>query len=214
MSAIARITAGLIGLFAIGSIGLDMWITLSANPDRTVLGELWRLLRYFTILTNLMLAGLCFWVASGRRVAPFWTAAVALWIAIVGIVYHLLLARDLSGIEWWPDFGLHTFVPVAYVLWWLAYAPKTGLRFIDGVSWLGWPALYVVYALGRGTLDGVYPYFFLNPVKSGWLGVAGWSVGLCSAFFVGGIALIAVAKGITKVRPHPADVALRDPQLR
>jgi hypothetical protein len=57
-----------------------------------------------------------------------------------------------------------------------------------------WPLVYVCYALGRGQFDGTYPYFFTNPDRIGWIGVAQWTVILAGSFFVAGLGLIAVAR--------------------
>ena len=212
MERVARISAGIIAVIAVGAIAFDVSLTLTRHPGTGLLPEIWRIMRYFTILTNLIVAVTCFRVFLGGPVSAVWAGGVALWIAIVGIVYHNLLARELSGLDWWPDFGLHYFVPTVFGLWWLAFAPKQDLKFGHALLWLIWPIVYVVYALGRGAMDGVYPYFFLNPVDTGWIGVLQWAAALCLGFFIGGVFLITVAKVITKARPHPTGVDLRGPR--
>jgi len=58
--------------------------------------------------------------------------------------------------------ALHDGAPLVWlILWIVAPHPRLGWREI------GWallpPALYIVYAMGRGLMDGWYAYWFLNP---------------------------------------------------
>ncbi|HVL29891.1 MAG TPA: Pr6Pr family membrane protein, partial [Sphingomicrobium sp.] len=85
-------------------------------------------------------------------------------IALVGIVYSLWLRStwDPQGLQKLADIALHDATPVLFVGMWLA-----GLH--EQLKWrdIGWalvpPALYCLYALARGAVDGFYPYWFLNP---------------------------------------------------
>lgn len=132
------------------------------------------------------------------RAPPGWAAGLALWLATVGAVYHLLLAREMEGLAWWSDHGLHTAVPLAVTLWWLVYGPKAGLRPDHARLWLVWPVIYGAYALLRGEWDGRHPYFFLDPPMIGWPWVAACCLGLCAVFWMAGRALIACAVWIDR----------------
>lgn len=179
------------------------FLTLSADhPDDSAAEVLWKLARYFTILTN-ALAAVTFGLLAvrGRVVSPVWLGGVALWIAIVGVVYHLLLASTdgaREGVSWWANALVHSFAPAGAMLWWLAFAPRDGLSVQAAVLWMLWPLIYVGYALGRGQIDGIYPYFFINPVQIGWPAVGQWVVILAVAFFVAGLVQIAVARLIRR----------------
>jgi hypothetical protein len=105
--------------------------------------KLWFMAGFFTIWTNLGVAGLMFAVARGWRMPGTVAAGMVVSVAMLGIVYHLLLAGlwQPQGWAWWADQGLHTGVPVAVCLWWFAFAEKAvGWR--DLPAWLLWPALY------------------------------------------------------------------------
>lgn len=160
---------------------------------------LWRMAGYFTILTNLGVAAVMAAAAVGRPIGPRRSGAMTVAIVIVGIVYHLILARLWApvGLAWWADQGLHTAVPVATALWWLAFAPKSvSLR--DLPFWLIWPATYAVYALIRGAMTGFWPYPFLDASALGWSLVA-LNVALLVAVFAGlGLALIALARRLSR----------------
>ncbi|SDH87132.1 Pr6Pr family membrane protein [Alloyangia pacifica] len=208
-----RLTALLIAALALGALLLQVHVGLARRPDRTVLEELWRLGRYFTILTNLMVGVTFAGIAGGHRPANWWTTAVTLWILIVAIVYHGLLARPLDGIRWWSDMAVHTFVPIAVALWWLALAPKEGLMPRHALWWLLWPLTYVSYALIRGEIDGRHPYFFIDPHEVGWPGVGLWCVALGASFWLGGLGMVALARFLSRPSDR-ADGAPDGPQAR
>lgn len=200
LSPVARVFAALIAVMAAASLWAQFVTSQIQNPEEGVLTTLWRLGRFFTILTNLMVSVSLFSIAfRGRVASSIWIGGVTLWIAITGVVYHLLLSStdgDKAGIGWWANFGVHTSVPIAVVLWWLAFGPREGLGVKAALMWMLWPLIYVCYALGRGQLDGTYPYFFTNPDKIGWIGVVQWTAILAGSFFVAGLVLIAVARAV------------------
>ncbi len=168
---------------------------LGAFQDR-----LWRMAGFFTILTNALVAVHMLAVALHWRIGASRAAGLLLSIAAVGIVYHLLLARlwNPQGLAWWADLGLHTGVPLAYGLWWLALAPKeVATRDLPG--WLIWPAVYCVYALTRGALTGFWPYPFLDAGALGWPRVTLNIAGLLAAFALGGWAILTLARRFQRV---------------
>ena len=179
----------------------QVFVTSANQTDLSFGGVIWRLVRFFTILTNLMLALAFIRMAATRRyLSVGWLAALTLWILIVGIVYHTLLAHleNPQGLGFWTDQGLHTFAPAAMALWWLAFAPKAGLRWGHAAVWLAWPLIYVIYALVRGALDGTYPYPFVDVSELGYQGVLINAIGLCAAFYVSGLALVALGRAMAR----------------
>ncbi|WP_353473693.1 Pr6Pr family membrane protein [Salipiger sp. H15] len=208
-----RLTALLIALLAIGALWLQVYVGLARRPEQTVLGEFWRLGRYFTILTNLMVAVTFGMIAAGHRAQTWWLAAITLWILIVAIVYHALLARPLDGLRWWSDMAVHTFVPIAVALWWLALAPKDGLLPRHALWWLLWPLVYVSYALIRGEFDGRHPYFFIDPHEVGWPGVGLWCLALGISFWLAGLGVVVLGRLLSRPSP-PAGDAPDGPQAQ
>ena len=67
---------------------------------------------------------------------------------------------------------------------------------MDAVRWLGWPLIYVIYALVRGIFTQKYPYPFidLNVLTAGQVAVN--SVGLTVAFFLGGLVFVGLARAL------------------
>lgn len=194
----ARAVAALIALATAVSLAAQFVAVGLDHPEYSHGETLWRLARYFTILTNLMVAVTYAALAlSGRVGSPVWLGGVTLWIVITGVVYHLLLAAtdtQDTAVSWYANIGLHSVVPGLVALWWLAAGPREGLGIHAALLWLLWPLLYVCYALLRGQIDGTYPYFFTDPTRIGWQGVGMWTLILAGAFFAAGLLQIALAR--------------------
>jgi hypothetical protein len=188
LSPTARALALLIVISAAVSLSFEYMSSQLDHPDEQALQVLWRLARYFTILTNtLVLISFFAVVTLRRKLGALWMGGLAVWITVTGAVYHLLLASLHQGISFYADFGLHTLTPVLAMLWWLVFTQKSGLGLGAAILWLFWPGLYILYALWRGSLDGTYPYFFLDPAQVGWDGVTIWSAMLGLGFLVLGL---------------------------
>jgi len=198
-----RLFAGLIALTAWAALGIQFYATFSGNGS--VAESLWVILRYFTIITNLLVAVTMTAVAMDRRVSPFVLAGLALAIGLVGIVYLTLLRGlvPLEGAALLADTLLHYAVPIAMVLYWLLIAPKFGLRWHHPLLWSLYPLAYFGYALLRGSVDGRYPYPFMDVTQLGPGRTALNALGLASAFVVAGLAMVAFSRSIgrNKVRP-------------
>lgn len=191
----ARVGAAALALLAFGTVAAQVPITAAELGAST--GEaVWRLLGFFTILTALLAGAAMALVAAGFRVGDFALGGVALHEVFLGLVYYALLARDrdLAG---WPllvDTALHAALPAGMLLWWAAFAPKAGLRARHALLWTLWPALYSLYALGRGAATGWYPYFFLDVAGRGAGFVALQVAGLTAAVALLGLGLVALAR--------------------
>lgn len=164
-----------IALVAAAALLLQYALLLDAATDGIGSATV-RFFSYFTILSNLLVACACGSVAMGRDGAffarPAFLGAVALYIAITGIVYATILQSlwQPQGAQWWADTALHYIVPVAYVGWWLFGIPHGRLHWTDLAWWLSFPLLYLLWALWRGSWANEYPYPFID---AGALGMAG-----------------------------------------
>ncbi|WP_298496593.1 Pr6Pr family membrane protein [uncultured Maritimibacter sp.] len=194
MGSKARLFVIIIALAAWAGLVAQFFLTLEDYP--TVGATLWRLARYFTILTNLMVAvSYTVMAATGRRLASGWLAGLTLWITIVAVIYHALLANyDKTGLDLVADHLVHTVVPALVVIWWIAFAPHNRLGWKVAAIWLVWPLGYLGYVLVRGAFDGIYPYFFLDVGRFGASQVALNVVGLGLAFWLAGLGMIALAR--------------------
>lgn len=176
----ARASAAIIAMLAFGSVILQ--VGLNVLGGEPLAEALWRMARFFTILTNLVIAATFAAVATGRTVAPRWLLAMTAAIAGVGIVYHALLSHLLVqvGAEIIANHGVHTVVPALSVIWFAVFAPLGTLRWRDALMVVIWPVLYCVYILARGSVTGLYPYPFidantLSPVQMA-INIAGLTV--------------------------------------
>lgn len=164
--------------------------------------RLWLMAGFFTILTNALIALHLFAVAKGWQIPAARAAGLLLSILVVALIYHTLLARlwNPQGLGWWADQGLHTAVPLGYLGWWLAFAPKAVSQ-RDLPGWLIWPASYGGYAMIRGALTGFWPYPFLNADALGWATVT-LNLALLLLTFTGlGFILLALTKWFQLAKP-------------
>jgi hypothetical protein len=114
----------------------------------------------------------------------------------VGIVYRLLLRQlwNPQGAQWVADVILHDVIPVGYVLYWLLFAPKNGLRWKDAVAGLIYPGVYLLYVLARGAVSGLYPYPFVDVNVLGYAGVLARAAVLLLVFLGMGLLVVAVGR--------------------
>lgn len=114
----------------------------------------------------------------------------------MGLVYFFLLRQTWNpqGLDKLTDILLHDVVPVLYVVFWIFFAPKSGLRWRDTLYWAIYPIIYFVWILGRGALSGRYPYPFVDVGHLGYPRVLLNAVVLLSVFLVGGLVVVAVSR--------------------
>lgn len=183
-----------------GIIALIGWIALVVQARATLaltgsIGEtLWVMGRYFTVLTNLLVAIVMTGVALGVRrfAAPFLLGATTLSILLVGVIYMTLLRGmlELSGGALLADFLLHQVVPLLMPLWWLAFAPKGRLGWHDPWWWSLFPLAYLAYALARGAAEGNYAYPFIDVARNGLATTLLNALLIALGFLVAGAALV------------------------
>ncbi|WP_426050691.1 Pr6Pr family membrane protein [Brevundimonas sp. SL161] len=195
-------------LFAIvGWVGLLAQYALSLEAGtRSVFGSTVVFFSYFTVLTNVLVAlaltapalfpdsRIGRWTASeGVR------AAVAMYIAVVGLIYHTLLDATWNpqGLLVYVNQVLHTVMPIAFVLDWLLFVPKGRLRWIDPVKWLAYPLLYGLWTVIHGQLIGWYPYWFIDIGALGWERAGVNLAALLAFFLVLGLIVAAMDRGLS-----------------
>ncbi len=185
-------------------VALSAWFGLAVQFDATlaahgsILGSLWILARYFTILVNLV-AGIVFTAAVQRHRWP--SAAllggIALNAALVAIVYRVLIAGTLvqTSQERLADLFLHGVTPGLVLLVWFLCGPRGGLGPRDVLLWAAMPLLYFAYALLRGAGDGIYPYPFMDVPRIGWGATLLNAVLIAAGFLAAGFGLLRLDRG-------------------
>jgi hypothetical protein len=190
---------GLLGWFA---LALQLYLMLVRDPAG-MLSVVITYFSFFTILTNFLVA-LVFTAAALRPRAawgefllrPSLQASTAVYIAIVGMVYQLLLRHlwNPQGAQWVADVLLHSIIPVGYVLYWWLFAPRDKLSWKNALGWLVYPGAYLVYTLARGAVSGLYPYPFVDVGTLGYGGVLARAAGLMLVFLGMGLLIVAIAR--------------------
>ena len=171
----------IVGRSYLAIVALAAWLGLTIQfyvtqthpnlADISPIGRTVRFLEYFTILTNLMVAitSTVSLIAPSTGIGRFFSrpgvrTAVAVYIALVGLVYNVILQglNEFTGAAWIADFLTHDAVPVLYVIYWLLFVPKGELTWRMPFAWIVYPLVYVPFVLVRATTTGRYPYPFLD----------------------------------------------------
>jgi hypothetical protein len=174
-------------------------VVLTAAGPATVTG----LLPFFTIQSNVGYGIFAAWAAfRGRDTPPALKGAVTLYVAITGLVYHLVLTNPASGFAVGPvertlpdaigNQLLHTVVPLLAVLDWLLFDVRGRFRWRYALYWLAFPLGYLAFALVRGLVVDKYPYPFINVNELGYAGVSVSSLFFAVAFWVLGLLFVTI----------------------
>jgi hypothetical protein len=200
---LVRLAAAAIALAAWAGLAIQLQASVANNGS--VGAALWAMLRYFTIIANLLLALLFSAIALGfaRPAAPRTLGGMTLTILLVGAVYMLLLRGQAELNDGVALVGalLHEVTPVLTALFWLALAPKGRLAWSDPLRWTALPLAYLGYALARGAGEGVYPYPFIDVASIGWAATLASSAAIAAAFVAAGYALVAVDRLLSGRKP-------------
>jgi hypothetical protein len=146
---------------------------------------------YFTIVSNILvaLAMTLPWLAPQSRPGQFFMrpsvrTAIAGYIIVVGVVYHMVL-RNLFHPQGWRlvcEIILHYVMPTLFVLDWLLFVQKRDLSWRILLGGLALPIGYVIWTLLHGAYAGYYPYPFVNVTRLGYEQVLMNIAGLIVAF--------------------------------
>ena len=166
---------------------------------------------YFTIDSNLIAAAILLVGAAnaGRGSArlDLFRGGAVVYMSITGIVFTLLLSNtDVDTAIPWVNTVVHELMPLVILADWLVTPPVTRLRLRDGLLWLSFPLVWIVYTLIRGSIVNLYPYPFLNPANGGYGSVAVYAAGILVAMLVvcGLTVVLANASGGVQRRAEPA----------
>ena len=191
-------------------IALIAWCGLAVQFDATlantgsVASTVWILLRFFTVITNLLVALTMTGIAFGARVPSFWLGGLTLAILLVGLVYFTLLRGlvELSGGALLADALLHKATPLLTGVYWLLFARRGGLRWHHPLLWALYPIGYFAYALIRGASEHRYPYPFMDVGRIGAAQTALNAALIAAAFIAGGLVLVGLDRALAARRSH------------
>lgn len=209
----SRLFAGaiaVVGWFAL-VLQFVLVLTVPENQSLSVAERIVRFFSFFTILTNLIVAVTTSAIAFAPRSRlgtlasrPAVNAAVAVYISVVGIVYSLFLRSVWDPVGWQAvaDHILHDATPLAYVIYWLIFAPKASITWTDPFKWLAYPLIYIAYSLTRGAVVGWYPYWFVDVTQLGYPTALTNTGFVLIAFLILGFAFASVAKLLVRRTHH------------
>ncbi len=197
------------------ALALQLLLMVQQAAPGTSLHAIVNYFSFFTILTNLLVAlGTSLPLIAGNTAAgqfflrPSVQSAIAVYIAIVGITYSLLLRHmwNPQGMQKIADVLLHDVVPVLYVAFWIFLVPKFTLRWGDAVRWLTFPAVYMAYTLVRGYVSHWYPYYFIDVDTIGLSRSLIHAAALLLAFLGLGLLFVAIGRWTARSSPQRASV--------
>ena len=188
-------------------VGLAMQFAFAiVNPAMQDVSVAERIIRYFSFFT-VVANGIIAIVTTAIALAPesrfsrrvengSVLTAAAVYISIVAVVYSLFLRAVVNAQGWHliSDHIVHDAIPPLFVLFWLIYARKSDIGWLDPVKWLIVPVLYIAYSLIHGAFDSWYPYWFADVTKLGYPTALKNSGFVLVAFLVFGIIFAAIAK--------------------
>lgn len=164
---------------------------------------------FFTIQTNILvaLAALVPVVAPRSTPGRFFDSppvrtAIANYIIVVGVVYHILLAPlwKPEGLNLLSLIILHYVTPALFVADWLLFNEKGGMRWTGAFRVLAYPAVYATWTLARGALTGWYPYPFIDVAELGYAVALMNMAALAAAFVVLQLVLIGIDKSLASLK--------------
>jgi len=154
------------GLLTWAAVALQLYLIIT-NRQVSLSETLVLFFSFFTILTNILVA--VSFTAALSNLSTFFTKtktliAIAVYIAIVGITYNVILRGiwNPQGLQRIVDEALHVAVPIVFILYWSLFVPKEKLSWRNSITWLWYPGIYLIWVLIRGHFSGAYPYPFLD----------------------------------------------------
>lgn len=131
---------------------------------------------------------------------PALRSATALYITLVGLVYHLLLSHIYNpvGLGFYSNGLLHYIVPAGYFIYWIVSGQKVRLPYLTSITWIAFPLVYTLFILAKGFFTQYYPYPFFDVNQWGYLSVLTNAVGLGAVYLVSGLILIALNNQLVK----------------
>ncbi len=183
------------------SLIVQVYLTATTHSEDVSLQmALFNLFSYFTILTNLAVACSLTFINSRFFTDNRTHGAITVYITAVALIYFLVLRHlyDIQGLNLATDIAFHYLTPILYILHWLFVVEKGDYEWFDAVRWLKFPAIYLMYTLGRGAFFDVYPYPFMDVNELGYLMAIRNSLAVAVVFWVLGTGLVAIDKAMAR----------------
>jgi hypothetical protein len=145
---------------------------------------------YFTIDSNLIATGVLIAGTLNRNHAStprldLVRGGAVVYMSITGIVFTVLLSNtDVDTAIPWINSVVHELMPLVMLADWLITPPAARLRLRQGMLWLSFPLVWIVYTIVRGAIVNHYPYPFLDPANGGYASVTVYCLAILVAMVV------------------------------
>lgn len=187
----ARVLHAAVAVCAATGVAVEVARALATGDAERLL----RVLGYFTIWTNLLVAGVSGLLAARpRHDGPVFRALrldSVLCVAVTAATVHLVLAPydapDVPGRV--ADVLTHTVTPAATVAVWALVGPRPRITWRTCAAALVLPAAWLAWTFAQGALTGWYPYPFLDV---GRVGLPGALLGAAAAVSLGTVLAVAL----------------------
>jgi hypothetical protein len=159
---------------------ISQLVLIILNRQADVFETIIRFFSFFTILTNILVAG--YFTAQLLNLKTFKLlktdaslTAITAFILVVGLVYQIVLRFiwEPTGWQFVVDELLHTIIPIYVLLYWFFYVKLSSFNTRHLVTWLLYPFTYFAFVMVRGHFSGFYPYPFINVQEIGFPKVFG-----------------------------------------
>ena len=180
----------------------------------------WSRIQYYTFSTFTLFF---IWLGATLFKAdiPFLYTADCRYIVAAGLVtlsvmYHIIVrTHRLNDISYehfsFYNYIFHYFIPVLMTADYLFFVDKTELHWHIMISWMIYPALYVVFVYWRAWMTIVthgtshlYPYTFMDPRMNDVFSITKGCLKVGFQFFLIGICVYAAGKGLYLLDIPPA----------
>ena len=167
---------GAIGWFV---IGLHYYL-IASRPDVGLAEAASRMLSFFTILTDILLALAMTlpWLAPESKLGVFFSrpsvrTAITCYIIVVSAVYYAILRKlwNPEGLQYLADTIEHCVAPALYIVYIVdcfVFVPKGTVSARSVPWWLLYPVGYAGFSLLHAAVTGFYPYPFLEVMQLGY----------------------------------------------
>jgi hypothetical protein len=150
------------------------------------------------------------WASAGRML-------ITSYLTVAGIVFGLLAAqaseRDYRLDVPWSDQLLHFWIPGLALADWLLAPGRHRVSWRFSALVLGYPLVWGIITMVRGSIVGWYPYFFLDPYQVASIGeFAGYSVAALALFSGIATLLNLGARAVPPIGEAPAVISSRSPR--
>jgi hypothetical protein len=195
-----------LALVAWSGVVLQLWPCFRFADGKSIATGVADYLYFFTNLTNLFIALVAIAPTVQKMARVFrWFASpmVAGCAAVSGVQvfcgYHFLLHQPFRGLQGLTDV-LHDAVPALALVYGFLYLRGYRQPWWSPLAWCFYPIAYFIYALVRGRLTGIYPYWFMNVPALGYRWTLVYGLGSIGAFILIGYAFLGVTRASERWR--------------